>query len=153
METEIKTIGIRRVMELLPHRYPFLLVDRVEEYVPGSHILAYKNVTINEPFFQGHFPDLPLMPGVLVLEALAQTGGVYVLESPDLDIAGKVFVFSGMDKVRFRRPVVPGDKLALHVDNIKHKMTMWRMHGVARVNGDVAAEGTFTGNLVPREIL
>lgn len=153
MANEVKTIGVRRIMELLPHRYPFLLVDRVQEYVPDSHILAYKNVTINEPFFQGHFPDLPLMPGVLVLEALAQTGGIYVLHSPDLDITGKVFVFSGMDKVRFRKPVVPGDQLMLYVDDIKHKMTMWRMHGVAKVNGDLAAEGTFTGNLVPREIL
>ena len=153
METDTKPIGIRKIMDLLPHRYPFLLVDRVEEYVPGSHILAYKNVTINEPFFQGHFPDLPLMPGVLVLEALAQTGGVYVLHSLDVDFADKVFVFSGMDKVRFRRPVMPGDRLSLYVDNIKHKMTMWRMRGVAKVNGEVAAEGTFTGNLVPREIL
>lgn len=153
MENENTAISIRKIMDMLPHRYPFLLVDRVEEFVPGSHILAYKNVTINEPFFQGHFPGLPLMPGVLVLEALAQTGGVYVMHSPDLDITDKVFVFSGMDKVRFRRPVVPGDKLSLFVDDIRHKMNMWRMHGTAKVNGEVAAEGTFTANLVPREIL
>lgn len=148
--TDQANIGIRRIMDLLPHRYPFLMVDRVVEYVPGSHIRAYKNVTINEPFFQGHFPGLPIMPGVLILEALAQAGGLYVLLEPDLDITGSIFVFSGMDKVRFRRPVVPGDKLTLHITDFKHRLSLWKMNGRAEVDGEVAAEGTFTANLVPK---
>lgn len=150
MTESVQSIGIHRILELLPHRYPFLLVDRVEEYVPGSHIRAYKNVTLNEPFFQGHFPGLPIMPGVLILEALAQAGGVYVMLRPGFDISGHIFVFSGMDRVRFRRPVVPGDRLTLHISDFKHKLSLWKMTGRAEVDGETAAEGTFTANLVPK---
>lgn len=103
-------MDIQRILQLLPHRYPFLLVDRVVECVPGSHIRAYKNVSINEPFFQGHFPGAPIMPGVLILEALAQTGGL--LAAAGLEgLENKLFLFTGLDGVKFRRQVLPGDRL------------------------------------------
>ena len=102
-------MDIQRILRLLPHRYPFLLVDRVVECVAGSHIRAYKNVTFNEPFFQGHFPDAPIMPGVLILEALAQTGGLLAVSGMD-SLDDKLFLFTGLDGVKFRRQVVPGDR-------------------------------------------
>ena len=105
-------MDIQRILRLLPHRYPFLLVDRVVECVAGSHIRAYKNVTFNEPFFQGHFPGAPIMPGVLILEALAQTGGLLAVSGMD-SLDDKLFLFTGLDGVKFRRQVVPGDRLDL----------------------------------------
>ena len=146
------SMDIQRILRLLPHRYPFLLVDRVVECVPGSHIRAYKNITFNEPFFQGHFPDAPIMPGVLILEALAQAGGIMVIKSlPPADTVGKIFLFTGMEKVRFRRPVFPGDQLHLHVTYERHKMMMWKTNGKAMVDGKVVAEGILTASVVPRE--
>lgn len=147
-------IDIRRIMDMLPHRYPFLLVDRVGQVdVEQRSITAYKNVTMNEPFFQGHFPGMPVMPGVLILEALAQAGGLFVLLSPDMDMRGKIFLFTGMDKVKFRRPVVPGDQLFLHVTDIRHKMNLWKMVGVAKVDGETAATGEFSAAMVNKENL
>ena len=140
-------------MELLPHRYPFLLVDRVVELVPGSHIEALKNVTINEPFFQGHFPGLPVMPGVLQLEALAQASGVFILTSYPEEYMGKVFLFSGINKVRFRRPVVPGDALILRCEDFKAKMSVVRMQCRAMVEGKVTVEAQLSGAFVPEEEL
>lgn len=135
--------NIAQIMEKLPHRYPFLLVDRVVE-ISENGLKGYKNVSINEPFFQGHFPGLPVMPGVLILEALAQAGGVFVLENLNEPIEDKVFLFTGLNKVKFRRPVVPGDRLDLHVEYIKNKLNIWRMKGLALVDGEVAAEGEFS---------
>lgn len=143
-------VDIRRIMELIPHRYPFLLVDRVIEEDPGKWLKAYKNVTINEPFFQGHFPGLPVMPGVLILEALAQAGGLMIVGNMDRDLTNKVFLFSGMDKVKFRRPVVPGDQLVLNVEYTKHKMNIYRMRGRAEVDGKVAAQGEFSAAIVDK---
>lgn len=137
-------LEIGQIMEKLPHRYPFLLVDRVVEFNEGVGLVAYKNVTFNEPFFQGHFPGLPVMPGVLILEALAQAGGIYVLQNLNEPLDDKVFLFTGLNKVKFRRPVVPGDKLELHVQYTKHKLHLWRMKGQAIVDGEVAAEGEFS---------
>lgn len=132
---------IRKIMELLPHRYPFLLVDRVTEINPGRSLSAYKCVTMNEPFFQGHFPGLPVMPGVLIIEALAQAGGVLVLTHlPQEEVKDSIFLFSGLDKVKFRRPVYPGDRLDLQCELVRHKLRMWKMRGVATVDGVVAAE-------------
>lgn len=148
--SKAESFNIERIMDFLPHRYPFLLVDRVTEFVSGESLTAYKNVSINEPFFQGHFPGLPVMPGVLVLEALAQAGGVYVMNMMEVDQSTSVFLFTGLNKVRFRRPVVPGDKLMLNLTNIRRKMNVWMMHGVAEVEGEVAAQADLSAAMVDK---
>lgn len=144
-------IDVKRIMELLPHRYPFLLVDRVTRFVKGEMIEAYKNVTINEPFFQGHFPGLPVMPGVLIMEALAQTAGILVTSSIDEDMNDAVFMFTGMDKVRFRRPVVPGDKLVMSMSNVRNKMRLWTIEAAATVDGEIAAQAKLSAALVDKK--
>ncbi|MFH1674709.1 MAG: 3-hydroxyacyl-ACP dehydratase FabZ [Pseudomonadota bacterium] len=131
---------IQKIMEFLPHRYPFILVDRVLEVVSNERIVGLKNVTINEPFFQGHFPGAPIMPGVLMVEAMAQIGGVLAFESSPLEKRGKVIYFMGIDKVRFRKPVVPGDQLILDVTIIKRRGSTFKMSGKATVDGNVVAE-------------
>ena len=143
-----RRVDVRQIMEHIPHRYPFLLVDRVVEYTPGESLVAIKNVTINEPFFQGHFPGLPVLPGVLMVEAMAQAGGVLVFKSFDLDLKGKLFMFTGIDKVKFRRPVIPGDQLVLRLSDLKRKFTLFKMHGQALVDGEVAAEADLSAALV-----
>lgn len=140
---------IQKIMDLLPHRYPFLMVDRVLDMVQGESLTAYKNITVNEPFFQGHFPGLPVMPGVMMCEALAQTGGLLALLSDDSLADGQnVFLFTGIDKVRFRRPVVPGDRLDLEVFDMKRKMNLIKMSGKAMVNGQVACQGIMSAAIV-----
>lgn len=144
------TMDIKRILELLPHRYPFLLVDRLVECVAGSHIRAYKNVSYDEPFFQGHFPGTPIMPGVLILEALAQTGGL--LAASDMDGLGdKLFLFTGLDKVKFRRQVIPGDRLDLECGNMRKKLNMCKMEAHAYVDGDLAAEALITAAIGERK--
>lgn len=146
-----KAFDVRGIMDMIPHRYPFLMVDRILELEDGSHIKALKNVSINEPYFQGHFPGLPVMPGVLMLEALAQTGGLYVLHTAEIDLAEKVFMFTSMNKVKFRRPVVPGDQLILNMSSFRHKMTLWSMQGVAEVDGEIVCEASLSAALVDKE--
>ncbi|MFW6005493.1 MAG: 3-hydroxyacyl-ACP dehydratase FabZ [Desulfonatronovibrionaceae bacterium] len=141
----------RDILDLLPHRYPFLLVDRVLEFVPFTFIKAVKNITLNEPHFQGHFPMYPVMPGVLILEAMAQTGGIMVIKSIKDEMAGKIFLFAGLDKVRFRRPVFPGDQLIIQVDYGRHKNNLWKMHATSYVDGATAAQGLFSAAIVDRE--
>ncbi len=139
------------ILKLLPHRYPFLLVDRVLEFAPLDYMKAIKAVTLNEPFFQGHFPDYPVMPGVLILEALAQTGGLLVLKSVPNEMQNKIFLFTGIEKARFRQSVVPGDLLELETSYLKHKRNLWKIQGIARVNGKKVAEGLLTAAIVDRE--
>jgi 3-hydroxyacyl-[acyl-carrier-protein] dehydratase len=140
-----------QILQLLPHRYPFLLVDRVLDYSPGEYIKAVKNVTINEPFFEGHFPGYPVMPGVLIVEALAQAGGILIVKSsPDIP-AGKIFLFSGIEKMRFRKPVYPGDQIELIAEKLRHKMNMWKMQVEARVAEHIAAQGILSAAVVDKE--
>ena len=144
------TMDIQRILSILPHRYPFMLVDRVLECVPGSHIRAYKNVTINEPFFQGHFPGAPIMPGVLILEALAQAGALLAVSGMEGDLSDKLFFFTGLDGVKFRRQVLPGDRLELHCDNIRMKLKLCKMDARAYVDGKLAAEAQITAAIGDR---
>jgi 3-hydroxyacyl-[acyl-carrier-protein] dehydratase len=132
---------IKEIMSLLPHAYPFLLVDRIVEVEPGKRIVGIKNVTYNEPFFPGHFPGRPIMPGVLIVEAMAQTAGLLVFHSlPEEDRKRTVF-FLGMDNVRFRKPVIPGDQLRLELEITKRRQSIWGFKGKALVEGKVVAEG------------
>lgn len=152
MENSAATgMDILKILELLPHRYPFLLVDRVVECVPGSHIRAYKNVTFNEPFFQGHFPGVPVMPGVLILEALAQTGGLLAASSIEGSLENKLFLFTGLDGVKFRRQVTPGDRLDLECSNLRMKLRMCKLEAHAYVDGKLAAEAQITAALGDRK--
>jgi beta-hydroxyacyl-ACP dehydratase FabZ len=130
-------IDINMIQKILPHRYPFLLVDRIIS-AEGMKVVGIKNVTINEPFFQGHFPGHPIMPGVLILEAMAQTAGVAGLNLP-VNV-GKLAYFVSMDNVKFRKPVVPGDQLVMELEIVKIKLSMMRVHGAAKVDGQMAAE-------------
>ncbi|MDR2508207.1 MAG: 3-hydroxyacyl-ACP dehydratase FabZ [Candidatus Accumulibacter sp.] len=134
-------MDIQAILAHLPHRYPFLLVDRVIECELGKSIHAYKNVTVNEQFFTGHFPHHPVMPGVLIMEALAQAAGILSFKTmntkPD---ANSVFYFAGIDNARFKKPVMPGDQLHLHVEILRQIRSMWKYKAVARVDGEVAAE-------------
>ncbi|OUL36927.1 3-hydroxyacyl-[acyl-carrier-protein] dehydratase FabZ [Nostoc sp. T09] len=143
-----KIFTTEEIQNLLPHRYPFLLVDKIIDYVPGKLAVGVKNVTVNEPQFQGHFPGRPLMPGVLIVEAMAQVGGIVLTQLPDYE-AGGLFVFAGIDKVRFRRQVVPGDQLIMTVELLWVKQRRFgKMQGRAEVDGQIAAEGELMFSLV-----
>ena len=138
METQSDTLDIYEILEHLPHRYPFLLIDRVTTCIAGDRLVGYKNITYNEPYFTGHFPHRAVMPGVLILEALAQATGILAFRT-----SGKVpnndslYYFVGIDGARFKHPVIPGDKLILEVDIIKTKRGVWKFNGVAKVDGEV----------------
>jgi 3-hydroxyacyl-[acyl-carrier-protein] dehydratase len=143
-------LDIRDIMNILPHRYPFLLIDRLQEIERKKRIVAIKNVTINEPFFQGHFPDYPIMPGVLIVEAIAQAGGALLMtEIPDRD--SKLMVFTGIERAKFRRPVVPGDQLRIEIEVLNWKPRAVRMQGMVMVDGKLACEATVMCQLVPRK--
>ena len=148
----VKTgMNIGDILKILPHRFPFLLIDRVIELERMKSIVALKNVTITEPFFQGHFPEKPIMPGVLIVEAIAQAGGLLLLtEVPNRD--EMLMVFTGIEKARFRRPVVPGDQLRIEVTVKAWRITAARLEGKAYVDGKVACEATVTCRLVPRNM-
>lgn len=137
----MSTMDIHQILQHLPHRYPFLLVDRVLEIVKGEHITALKNVTINEPFFPGHYPHHPVMPGVLVIEALAQSAAILSFQSlGDKPDSKSVYYFLGIDNARFKRPVVPGDQLILEVAITANRRGIWKFSGTAKVDGKIAAE-------------
>lgn len=143
-DTSVGALDITRVMAALPHRYPMLLVDRVEELVPDVSIAAIKAVTINEGFFQGHFPGLPIMPGVLIVEALAQAAGILAVESLGLAGSGKLVYFMAIDGAKFRKPVEPGVLLRLEVGFVQKRATVCKFAGVAKIDGHVVAEANFT---------
>jgi beta-hydroxyacyl-ACP dehydratase FabZ len=140
---------INKILEVLPHRFPFLLVDRILETDGSTRMVGLKNVTINEPYFQGHFPDHPVMPGVLLVEALAQVGVILLLHN-DPDRNSKLVYFSGIDKCRFRQPVVPGDQLKIEVDVLKQRDRYYKMKGQASVDGSVAVEAELSCSVVDR---
>jgi 3-hydroxyacyl-[acyl-carrier-protein] dehydratase len=135
---------------MLPHRYPFLLVDRVVEIVPGKKLIGYKNVSFNEPFFNGHFPGNPVMPGVLILEALAQACAVLAYKTGVEDAANKVIYLMAIDNAKFRRPVVPGDRLQLEVEVVRQKGVIWKHKGTATVDGVKVAEGEFLATVADK---
>ncbi|MFP3159768.1 MAG: 3-hydroxyacyl-ACP dehydratase FabZ, partial [Hydrogenobaculum sp.] len=133
-------MDVLEIMKIIPHRYPLLLVDKILEMELGKRIVGLKNVSMNEPFFQGHFPGYPLMPGVYMLEAMAQVGGILMIKSLGLEIGKYAVVFAGIDEARFKRPVYPGDQLIMELETISLKKTISKMKGVATVNNQVVAE-------------
>lgn len=145
------TVDIRRIMELLPHRYPFLLIDKIVDIVGDESAVGIKNVTINEPFFNGHFPGAPVMPGVLIIEAMAQTAGAIVIHATGKEIEGNLVYFMAVDDARFRRPVVPGDVVHIHVSKQQARRNVWKFKGEAKVNGELCAEAVVTAMIMPGE--
>ncbi|MEW6054724.1 MAG: 3-hydroxyacyl-ACP dehydratase FabZ [Nitrospirota bacterium] len=143
-------MNVREIQNFLPHRYPFLLVDRITELEPGKKAVGLKNVTVNEHFFQGHFPGHPIMPGVLIVEALAQVAGVLAFQSGTAH--GKSVYFMSIERAKFRKPVVPGDQLKLEVNIVHQRGNVWKFEGSALVDNKVAAEAEFTAMLTDREI-
>lgn len=142
-------MNINEIMKSLPHRYPFLLVDRVLSREEGKRIVALKNVTANEPFFQGHFPGAPIMPGVLIMECMAQCAAlIFLQKTPETE--GRLFLFGGIDKARFRRPVVPGDQLILEVETVHRRSNSVKVRGVAKVDGVMVAEAEILSVLGPK---
>ncbi len=139
MERKEALIDIEEITRILPHRYPFLLVDRILEIDPGKRIVGFKNVTINEPFFQGHFPKHPIMPGVLIIEAMAQVGGILAFKSTR-GSEGQLVFFLGIDKAKFRKPVYPGDQLRIEVEVVQERPPFWRLQGMSYVDGKLVAE-------------
>ena len=147
-QKDIMELDTARIMELLPHRYPFLLIDKVRDIVSGESAVGIKNVTINEPFFPGHFPGHPVMPGVLIVESMAQTAAAMVVVSMDDDPDGTLVYFMAIDNARFRKPVVPGDVLEIHVTKTQKRGSVWKFEGIAKVDDAVVAEAKFTAMIV-----
>jgi 3-hydroxyacyl-[acyl-carrier-protein] dehydratase len=144
------TFDIQEILEFLPHRYPFLLIDRIVEFEPTKRLVAIKNVTINEPFFQGHFPGYPIMPGVLVVEAMAQAGGIIMMaEMPNR--LEKLVVFTGIERAKFRRPVTPGDQIRIEVEVLSFRPRNGKIEGKAFVDGKLACEAVLTCRVIARE--
>ena len=143
-------IDIERILQILPHKWPFLLVDRVTEVLPGQVVRGHKCVTINEPWFLGHFPQHPVMPGVLILESLAQIGGILAYATDPFDLSQSFMYFLGIDRAKFRRPVIPGDRLDLEVRVVHHRENVWKLKGVASVDGTLCAEGELLASVVDR---
>jgi beta-hydroxyacyl-ACP dehydratase FabZ len=147
-----KTLDITQIQSILPHRYPFLLIDRIIDYEPGKRVTGIKNVTLNEPFFQGHFPGAPVMPGVLIVEAMAQTAGVLMLASlPDRE--SKLVFFTGIDGAKFRRPVIPGDQLRLELTVLRLRPRYIKLRGEAYVEDQLVAEAEISSSLVERSVV
>ena len=146
--SSVRTADILRIMEMIPHRYPFLMIDRVIEIIPDERAVALKNVTINEGYFQGHFKRQPVMPGVLVIEAMAQTAAVLVVETLEGEAAGKLVYFMTIEDGRFRKPVFPGDQLFIHVTKVRRRGSVWKFSGEAKVDGVLVAEARFSAMIM-----
>lgn len=137
MANQLNILEIQEIMALLPHRYPFLMIDRVLDFTPGESLTAIKNVTINEPIFTGHFPTMPIFPGVLILEALAQATGILGFKTVTERAENELYLFAAIDEARFKKPVVPGDQLVLEVKFLKERRNLWKFYGEAKVDGQV----------------
>ena len=146
----VDVVDIARIMHAIPHRYPFLMIDRVVDVVPGHSAVGIKNVSVNENFFQGHFPSHPVMPGVLIIESMAQTAAVLVVETLGPKSAGKLVYFMSVEGAKFRRPVVPGDQLRIHVTKDRQRGQVWKFTAVARVDDVSVAEATYTAMIRDR---
>jgi 3-hydroxyacyl-[acyl-carrier-protein] dehydratase len=146
--SEVAPIDVMRIMEMIPHRYPFLLIDRIVELEIDKSVVGIKNVTINESFFQGHFPRQPIMPGVLIVEAMAQTAAVLVVQTLEGAAAGKLVYFMTIDQARFRKPVSPGDTLKIHVDKLRSRGNVWKFSGEVRVEGTLVASARFAAMIM-----
>ena len=144
------SIEIPKILEILPHRYPFVLVDRVTEIVPHEHVVGHKMVSYNEPWTMGHFPDRPIMPGVLIIEALMQVGGILAYASDPFDSCTSLMYFLGVDKMKFRKTVTPGDRLDLRVEVTHHRTNVWKFDGEATVDGMLCAQGQLLASIVDR---
>ena len=148
MSDSVNQIDIMRIMELIPHRYPFLLVDRIVDVVPGESAVGIKNVTMNEPQFTGHFPGNPVFPGVLIVEAMAQTAGCLVVHTLGKEAEGKLVYFMSIEEAKFRKPVTPGDTLHIHVTKIQARKNVWKFKAEAKVNGVLHAEAVYSAMIV-----
>ncbi len=146
--TETPPIDIMRIMDMIPHRYPMLLVDRILAFVPGESAVGLKNVSINENFFQGHFPRYPVMPGVLIIESMAQTAAILVVQSLGKEAEGKLVYFMTIDEARFRKPVTPGDSLHIHVQKIQSRRNVWKFRGEAKIGDVLCAEAEFSAMIM-----
>ncbi|TCS34615.1 3-hydroxyacyl-[acyl-carrier-protein] dehydratase [Acetobacter aceti NBRC 14818] len=146
--THIEAVDVMRIMEAIPHRYPFLLIDRMVDVELGASAVGVKNVSVNEPFFQGHFPARPVMPGVLIVEAMAQTAATLVVLTLGKAFEGKLVYFMTIENAKFRRPVGPGDQLRIHVEKERQRANVWKFKGVARVEGVAVAEATFSAMIM-----
>ena len=147
---DTKTINIEEIIKMIPHRYPFLLIDRVQDVVPETSATGIKNVTINEPFFPGHFPDKPIMPGVLIIESMAQTAAVLVVSGLGSETEGKLVYFMSVESARFRKPVIPGDRLEIKVTKRQARGSVWKFDGQAYVQNILVAESGFTAMIVDK---
>jgi len=148
VSADVAEIDTLRIMELIPHRPPFLMIDKVVDVVAGERAIGVKNVTINEGFFQGHFPARPVMPGVLIIEAMAQTAAVLVVHTLGPMAQGKLVYFMSVDNARFRRPVLPGDTLKVHVTSLRHRGNVWKFEAQAKVDGKLCAEATYAAMIM-----
>lgn len=151
-KSTFEPIDIIRIMEMIPHRYPLLLIDRLIDFVADESAVGLKNVTMNEPHFNGHFPGMPVMPGVLIVEAMAQTAAVFVVQTLGKEAEGKVVYFMSIDGAKFRKPVVPGDTLHIHVEKIQQRGQVWKFKGVAKVDGKVCAEAVIKAMLTDQDV-